>query len=121
MRKDIAKQYIDIAAAEARGRYITGGTGQDAVYILKTMQAREFKSRNYEGEIPVLIQSEMDATGYLAHQVTEAILASETLWIQVAAAVERIRRGGKINIDKLDDPELIQLECENCVELLKNI
>src|ERR1700743_1672952 len=53
---------IDAAAEVLRGLYITANSGQVATYMLKYNEATAFKTANYTGDVPGLVQSEVAAT-----------------------------------------------------------
>ncbi len=113
--------YVDIAAGEARARYISTGSGQDAVYLMKAMQAKEFKNAGYTGTIPLLIAAEMFITGGTAQQATDYVIATEAQWIYLAAEIEKIRRAAKINISALTDNNEISAYCNSVLNLLNSI
>lgn len=121
MNKDLAKRYIDIASSEARGKYISTGIGQESTYLIKSMQAREYKASGYTGTIPVFVQVEMDVTGMTNIQATDYILQTEQQWLYLASTIERIRRSAKIHIDSLEDQNQISEYCETILTQLKNI
>lgn len=121
MNRDLAKYYIDIAAGEARGKYFSSGLGQESTYLFKSFQAKEFKAANYTGTIPSLIQVEIDVTGKSPQEATDYILATEAMWVQLLAIIERIRRSGKLQIDSLTDAEEISNSCETTIKQLKSL
>jgi hypothetical protein len=89
-------EHIDTKAGAVRACYITVAPGQEATYILKGNQAREFVAANYLGDVPVLIQSEMNATGESAESAANRICYEEQLWIGLAGMIETARRSGKV-------------------------
>lgn len=89
---------IDIAAEELRALYITASPGQVATYILKYNEAIAFQTANYTGTVPGLIQSEMTATNATAQVATTAIINQYNAWTALAAAVETVRRTGKVAV-----------------------
>jgi hypothetical protein len=102
-----AKQQIDDAAGEARSRYITVSSGQDAVYIMKEQQARAYKDSGYTGPVPALIQSDAEAYGTTAQQAADAIITLSDTWIDIAAAIEKQRLISKKQIaDSSDAAEI---------------
>lgn len=102
--KRSAKADIDAAAGTARSRYITVAPGQEATYLLKSRQARDYQVAGYMGSVPELVQSEMDAAGDATPQAaTDRILAEEAAWVTLAATIERQRRAGKIAVDAAAD------------------
>lgn len=91
---------INTAAGEARARYITVAIGQEATYLLKEHQAREFKAAGYPpGNVPSMVQAEMDAFGTDAQTAADVVIATADNWIALAATIERIRRQSTAQID----------------------
>lgn len=90
-----AANAIDNAAGEARAKYITIAPGQEGTYLMKAQRAREFVAAEYQGPVPILIQSEVDATGTTAQQACADILAQEVAWEYKAGQIETARRVGK--------------------------
>ena len=121
MKIQMAKEYIDMAASEARGKYITDGVGQESTYLLKAQHAKEYRDAGYTGTIPFLVQSEMNATGETAQVCADSIIYQETQWIYLAGTIETIRRSGKIALDALTDSIEIANHCETVVTALKAI
>ena len=101
--KEKAKYDIDDAAGNIRCKYITSVAGQDATYILKAEDAKNFKTANYPsktlGNYP-FIKGESEATGKTPKQVTDIILYTRLNWIAVAALIEKERIQGKVLITK---------------------
>lgn len=121
MKIEMARKYIDIAASEARNKYISTGVGQESTYLLKAQQAKEFKALSYTGDIPILIQSEMYATGETAQECTDSILLQESQWVYLASQIEKIRRTGKVALDSITDPLLIEEHCESVIATLHSL
>lgn len=87
---------IDTAAGTARTRYITTVPGQEATYLIKAQQARDYQAAGHTGPVPALVQSEADATGETPQLACGRILAEESAWVAKAAQIETARRRGKI-------------------------
>lgn len=87
---------IDTAAGTARSRYITTVPGQEATYLIKAEQARDYQAVGYTGTVPSLVQAEADATGEAPQLACDRILAEEAAWVAKAAQIETARRRGKI-------------------------
>jgi hypothetical protein len=121
MNKDLAKKYIDIAAGEARGRHVSGGLGQDAVYALKSIHARDFRNRNYEGNVPVYVQVEAAVMETTPQKAADIIIESEEKWLKTGAHIERIRRAAKIQIDLLDEESEVSEFCSYVMQELKKV
>lgn len=90
---------IDVAAEAARLRYITGGSGQSATYMLKEQQARAFAGLVYTGTVPGLVQSEATARGVSAQVACSAIIGEADAWHALAAVIETARRSGKVAVN----------------------
>lgn len=121
MKIEAAKDYIDMAASEARHRYISSGVGQESTYLMKAQQSKDFKAAGYTGDIPSLIQAEMIATGLNAQDATDYILTQEAQWAYLAGQIETIRRTGKIAVSNMTDPIEISNYCDSVVEQLNAI
>lgn len=121
MNRDLAKKYIDIAAGDARARYISGGIGQDNVYAMKSIHARDYRNRNYNGNVPVYVQVEATVMEMTPRQAADYIIEAEEKWLNVAAHIERIRRGAKIQLDLLDEETEVAEFCEYVIGELKKI
>ncbi len=94
----LAHNEIDRAAGEARLRYITDVPGQQATYMTKAQQAREFLGAP-EGEVPPYVQAEAEAMGVAALPAAEYIAATEHAWSNVIGpGIERARRAGKLAV-----------------------
>lgn len=87
---------IDTAAGAARSRYITTVPGQEATYLIKAQQARDYQAAGHTGNVPSLVQAEADATGETPQLACGRILAEEAAWVAKAAQIETARRRGKI-------------------------
>ena len=121
MKKETAYKYIDIAAGEARARYISTGPGQEMTYHLKSTQAKEYRDAGYTGDVPVFIQAEMAVTGMTAQQVADYIIATENQWLTLAVAVEQIRRAAKVQIEAETDLNVISQIQQNAINQLNLI
>lgn|SRR5574337_31262 len=89
---------IDAAAGDARARYITIAPGQEATYLIKGQQARDFQAGGYTGEVPAMVQAEAEATGESAQAACARIVAEEAAWLAKAAMIESARRRGKLSV-----------------------
>ncbi|MNK27653.1 hypothetical protein D3C87_460150 [compost metagenome] len=89
---------IDEDAETLRSIYITATPGQVATYIMKYNDAVAFKTANYTGTVPGLIQAEMDATDTSAQVSTDDIIAQYTAWNMLAGAIEKVRRTAKVAV-----------------------
>lgn len=94
---------IDTTAGAARSRYITTVPGQEATYLIKAQQARDYQAAGHTGPVPALVQAEADATGEAPQLACGRILAEEAAWIAKAAQIETARRRGKIAVGAAAD------------------
>lgn len=104
--KGEAAQAVDMEAGETRKTYITFAPGQAETYIMKATEAKEFLAatapdvNNYpmvKAEYEVLVKYDdtiipADAANY--------IVATQTQWLTLAAAVEKVRRMAKEDISR---------------------
>lgn len=104
-----AATMIDMAAGQARLKYITAVPGQDATYQLKSADAKGYKGASYPvsqiDNFP-MVKAEAEAVNPHAPDYEAAakdIIATEAMWVQLAAIIEKLRRGGKIAVDAASD------------------
>lgn len=121
MTKKEAEFYIDIAAGEARARYVSQGVGQESTYMLKAEQAKAFKANNYTGEVPTFVAAEMAAMGSTAQEAADFIIYMQDQWMIVGAYIEQVRRTAKVQISTLTDGNDISAACESALQTLKSI
>lgn len=91
---------VDVAAGEARARYITIAPGQDIVYELKRVQAEAHKAADYPADLTdyPMIEAEQSARGGTAQAATDYILGKSIAWQQLAASIELIKQKSKIDM-----------------------
>ena len=121
MRKDTAYYYIDLAAGEARARYISTGPGMEMTYHLKSSQAKEFAAAGYTGAVPPFVQLEADITGMNPQQAAEYIIGTENAWVDLAVVIERIRRSAKYQVEQATDPNVISQIQQTAINELSQI
>lgn len=91
-----AELAIDSAASSARGRFISSGVGQDAVYVVKGQQAEAFAASGFNGDPPAYIAAEAAATGVTPMVAAQTILGLRDAWNNlIGPAIESQRIGGK--------------------------
>lgn len=113
-----AAERIDQAAETTRLRYITGGAGQAATYLLKDRQARAYADGGYNGAVPGLVQSEATARGIAAATACDTIIAESNAWAGLAAQIETVRRKAKVSIAAAVDLETIAGTTDAALALL---
>lgn len=102
------KRAVDDAAEIERLKYITGGAGQAMTYARKTDEARRVEAAIAAEEdvqpadYPLLAAS-LGIDGNTIAEVAAVILAMDTAWAQIGAAIEAARLGAKQAIDAADD------------------
>lgn len=112
---------IDNQAGLTRVKYITDVPGQAATYLLKADQATKFKTANYQGAVPGLVQAEATARGISAQQAADAIITEQDQWVALATGVETIRRLGKENVKKATSPQAVEIVRIQVINQLKAI
>lgn len=91
-----AERSIDLAASNARARFISSGVGQDAVYVVKGQQAEAFAAAGFNGDPPAYIAAEAAATGSTPMVAAQTILGLRDAWNNlIGPAIESQRIGGK--------------------------
>jgi hypothetical protein len=98
---------IDAAAENARGAFITRGAGQAMEYLATEAEARAFDA-GAPGPFPFL-EAERDAQAgsVTLAQVSATVLAQAEAWATVGAAIKRIRRAGKMQVEAAETVEAI--------------
>ena len=100
-----AKLIIDEAAERARLRYITGGAGQAMAYQEKGEEAADYIAAGYPADLSSypFIEAETIATGKTATQAADDIIDQKSAWITVGSHIEKVRLGGKKDVDDAID------------------
>jgi hypothetical protein len=113
-----ANDAIDTKAGAVRAAYITITPGQEATYIMKSAQAAVFKAAGYLGDVPLLVDAEVQAMGITPQQAADMILGQEAQWLYLAAMIERVRRTGKVSVGNATSEEDIEAICVATVSQL---
>jgi hypothetical protein len=113
--------HIDAKAGAVRAFYITVAPGQEATYLIKGAQARDYIASGYVGPVPNLINAESVATGESAQVSADRIAYEEMLWIGLAGLVEMARRSGKVAICSESTDEEKFLAYQNTISQLNGM
>jgi len=96
---------VDDEAEAARLRYITGGSGQAAVYVIKAAQADAYKADGYPADTTAypMVAAEVGISGATAKAVADLIITTRDAWLTIASQIEAERLGatgsvGTINV-----------------------
>ncbi len=96
---------IDNASGQARARYITVVPGQEATYMRKDRQARDYRGAGYPADAtpwPLVLAEARSVSGNPTptalelQQGADGIIAQADAWIVLAAQIEQVRRTAKI-------------------------
>jgi hypothetical protein len=100
-KKHSGKTVIDENAENARLRYITGGSGQAAVYMEKAQEAVKYAEAGYPVDLTEypFIQADVAISGETATDIANLILAQKAAWVQKGAEIEQHRLQAKRDID----------------------
>lgn len=91
---------IDVAAGQARLRYITSVPGQEATYQRKEQQARDWSAAGFAGAPPSFIAAEALALQVPPEQVATEIIALADYWGDVKGPeIEATRRKWKVAVE----------------------
>jgi hypothetical protein len=116
---------IDRAAGAARLRYITDVPGQQAVYVSKELQARQFKAAGYPaGAVPPYVAAEVLAMGegITPQQAADSILAIADQWQGVLSPrIEQVRLKGKWAIQAAGTEAAVQAAALSAIDALAAI
>ena len=104
--RSCASARIDHAAEAARLKYITGGAGQAATYLTKAAQARAYQAAGFTGTVPGYVQAEASARDVTAQVAALTIIGEEEAWHDLGAAIELVRRTGKVAVAVGDEAEV---------------
>lgn len=112
-----AKRKVDGGAEAARQLYVTPGSGQAMVYLVKEAQAKGCLAdpNPNPADYPLLActvgTERHPETGAIAQDVTEVaqiVLGMAQQWAQIAAAIETARLGAKNAVDDATTPAQIE-------------
>lgn len=122
-QKDNSISEIDLVAESARARYITAAPGQIGVYTEKYSESIAYKNAGYPSDLTdyKLVESESIATGMSPQQAADSIIATRNQWIQIAAAIETIRRKAKVDITNASSGDEITTLKDTAVVQLENL
>lgn len=98
--KEEAKRAVDLAAGQARARYITTAPGQEMVYILKTQEATQcVNDSTPSAEKYPFVAADSIAFGVDLMTAAQMILAVQQQWFVLGAKIEEIRLTAKETIN----------------------
>ena len=98
-----AAEKVNIAAGEARTRYVTAVPSQDATYQMKLEDARAFKLANYpEANLSnyPFVTGESQALSSTGQVAANLIIGTYNSWVFLAAYIEKTRRSANENIKR---------------------
>lgn len=117
-----AENAIDRAAAQARARFISSGTGQDGVYVVKGQQAEAYAAAGFTGPVPSYIAKEAEVLGITAQAAAENMLAMRDVWnTQVGPQIEGLRIGGKKKVRVATTVQGVDTELRAATQALQAI
>jgi hypothetical protein len=96
-----AVERVNQLAGECRAKYLTVVPGQSETYLLKADELRAYDAASiiYPSDYPILL-AEATATGATLAEVVALVRATRAAWLQLAAAVEGMRRGAIVAIQQ---------------------
>lgn len=107
---------INAKASIVRRRFVTDIPGQEALYLLKEQEARDWIAE-VERDFP-LIMAEVGITGETPDQVAQVYLNLGAIFLQAAAALEQARLGKIAAIEAADSVETIDQAVAEFVALI---
>lgn len=113
--------HIDKKAGAVRSCYITVAPGQEATYMLKAQQARDFTAAGFTGAVPSLVAAEASAVGDTTQAACTRILTEEAQWVYLAGLVEGYRRGGKVAVAAAASDELALVAHNTTISQLSSL
>lgn len=118
--KDSGKARIDVAAGQARARYITSVPGQEMTYSEKAEQAADYAAAGYPADTTNYPFVAADATAYgiTSQQAADQILAQRAAWVSIGAQIEQTRLSGKNSVNNATTSEDVQSIVDSTVAIL---
>lgn len=107
--------HIDMKAGAVRSRFITIAPGQEATYIMKGEQARNYAAVAFGGAPPPLVAAEAAAMGISPELAAKGITAEENAWSTLAGQIEGMRRGAKIAVNTAPSELAARQAYEQCI------
>lgn len=83
----------------ARLRFVTDSAFQETEYDLTLEEANAYKAAGYTGDVPPMVQAEVDAQDITAREATDFIIATANTLRTAAAAIRTHRRAGIVAIE----------------------
>src|SRR5438445_248228 len=97
--KDATTLRVDRKAEDIRQGYLTSGQGQVMVYQRKGEEAKQLQNDpNPDPANYPILSATVGIEGATIQEVAALVLATEAAWVQIAAAIETARLGGKAAI-----------------------
>lgn len=99
--RDAKKRQVDQEAERARLKYVTAGSTQTGVYVLKEQEAMAYVADSDPDPslYPLLQASVGTSDGETLDQVAQTILNMAAMWRVIAAQIEGLRLKAKTEID----------------------
>jgi hypothetical protein len=103
-RRTSAKQTIDTAAGNARGRYVSVGQMVEEEYRLALQQVKDWRAAGSPAaNVPAAISDWAIASGMTDEQAATDIEQTAAYWDQVLLNIRQIRLSGKAAVDNATD------------------
>lgn len=103
-RRNNAKTAIDIAAGQARQRFVSSGQLIDMEYKLAQEQTKAWRDAGSPaGDVPLAVSDWAAAAGMTDEQAAQDIEATAQAWEMVLLTVRQIRLAGKAAVDAATD------------------
>lgn len=121
--KASALSQIDLKAGHVRLRFITDIPGQQATYMRKTEEARDYVEGVYSGlPTPPYLAAESAATGMSPRECAEAILATAKKWNEsIGPYIENVRISGKKDVNSATTTAKVAVALANAISTLDAI
>jgi hypothetical protein len=118
-----AKKAIDEAAGRARARYITAVPGQEATYQAKAAEADAYVAAGRPADTSAypILTAEAQARGISVSALADLVRATRDQWIQLAAAIEALRIGGKLAVEAAADHAAVDAARDQTIHQLDQV
>ncbi len=119
----LAYNNIDQAAGKIRLNYITSAPGQTEIYLEKTEEAIDYTVAGYPEDASMypFVIAEANASGISCQDAAKLIIQKKSQWIIKAAAIEEVRRKGKLTIGSLSSVDEITKMSESVIAQINKL
>lgn len=112
---------INVAAGNARLKFITGAPGQAETYLKKAEQARDYLANGGKTGDYLFLDAEIAALGGTLTDVAEFVLMQHDGWIVLGSKIEQIRRIAIVKLEKETEQSIVYEITEQTIQDLNGV